>query len=73
MLFSASSAMTLSVPEYNELNRAKLASKRKMSLGSAPLLNGNGIGGHKSPPPRRTSIAGWFLVFKWSGTYEEVN
>ncbi|VDM76248.1 unnamed protein product [Strongylus vulgaris] len=50
-------SMTLSVPECTEVNRARIASRRKMSLGSAPLL----ANGRRTPPPsRRTSIAGTF-------------
>ncbi|KAE9415624.1 hypothetical protein Angca_007636 [Angiostrongylus cantonensis] len=49
--------MTLSVPEYTELNRARLSSRRKMSLGSSPLLSN----GHRIPlHSRRTSIADAF-------------
>ncbi|EYC24041.1 hypothetical protein Y032_0014g2284 [Ancylostoma ceylanicum] len=52
--------MTLSVPECNEMNRARIASRRKMSLGSSPLL----ANGRRTPPPtRRTSIAGTFDAF----------
>ncbi|VDO61955.1 unnamed protein product [Heligmosomoides polygyrus] len=47
--------MTLSVPECTEMNRTRIASQRKMSLGSAPLLAN---GGRTPPPSRRTSIAG---------------
>ncbi|KAJ1361801.1 hypothetical protein KIN20_021148 [Parelaphostrongylus tenuis] len=46
--------MTLSVPEYTELNRTRLSCRRKMSLGSTPLL----LNGHRAPlHSRRTSIA----------------
>uniref|UniRef100_A0A1I7XC65 Inward rectifier potassium channel n=1 Tax=Heterorhabditis bacteriophora TaxID=37862 RepID=A0A1I7XC65_HETBA len=51
------SSMTLSVPECSEMTRARMTSRRKMSLGSAPLLSS----GKRSPPPtRRTSIADAF-------------
>ncbi|KAK5983742.1 hypothetical protein GCK32_013004, partial [Trichostrongylus colubriformis] len=50
-------SMTLSVPGCTDINRARLATRRKMSLGSAPLLV-NGL--RTSPPSRRTSIADAF-------------
>lgn len=47
--------MTLSVPTFPEISKARMAKKRrKMSLGTQPLLNGC-----KSPPVNRSSsIAG---------------
>ncbi|KAK6766576.1 hypothetical protein RB195_026077 [Necator americanus] len=50
-------SMTLSVPECTEMNHARIASRRKMSLGNSPLL----ANGRRTPPPsRRTSIADAF-------------
>ncbi|CAJ0608962.1 unnamed protein product [Cylicocyclus nassatus] len=49
-------SMTLAVPEGAEVSRARLISRRKMSLGSSPLM----ANGRRTQSSRRASIAGRF-------------